>query len=43
MLKRESSSEPAADVPAAILLCSLLVRAAKAAFLKAACKNKAQT
>ena len=42
MLKSESSSEPAADVAAATLLCSLLVRAARAAFLKAACNNKAK-
>ena len=36
-LKRESSSEPAAVVAVATLLCSLLVSAAIAAFLNASC------
>lgn len=38
--KRESSSEPAALVAAATLLCSRFIRAAVAAFLKASCSAK---
>ena len=39
MLNKESSSDPAAAVAAATLLCNLLVRAAVAAFLKASCNR----
>ena len=39
MLNKESSSDPAAVVAAATLLCNLLVRAAVAAFLKASCNR----
>ena len=39
MLNKESSSDPAAAVAAATLLCNLLVRAAIAAFLKASCNR----
>ena len=40
MWNRESSSEPAALVAAATLLCNRFVRAAVAAFLKASCSAK---
>lgn len=39
MLNKESSSDPAAAVAAATLLCNLLVRAAVAAFLNASCST----
>ena len=39
MLIKASSSDPAAAVAAATLLCNLLVRAAMAAFLNASCNR----